>query len=241
MGWYFVLAFFLLLVYITNSICKKKLEFYTCDMRKRIWLIIIVACILVLASLRFLSPEDTRICDGNTLVKHGNPSADGSGFFCSWWILLPISKTPMNISTDFIDNGLMPSQYTCDGEGRFPTLKIEDLPLNTKSLSLIVDDPDAPAWTRDHLLLANIPLTEDPYIIISQDTFDIAVLGQNSRWELARWAPCPPSGTHRYIFKIYALSEKLEISSGFSKERLIELMWGKINAQSQIVGLYKRQ
>jgi len=51
----------------------------------------------------------------------------------------------MNISTDFIDNGLMPSQYTCDGEGRFPTLKIEDLPLNTKSLSLIVDDPDAPA------------------------------------------------------------------------------------------------
>jgi phosphatidylethanolamine-binding protein (PEBP) family uncharacterized protein len=51
----------------------------------------------------------------------------------------------MNISTDFTDNGLMPSQYTCDGEGRFPTLKIENFPLTTKSLVLIVDDPDAPA------------------------------------------------------------------------------------------------
>jgi len=147
----------------------------------------------------------------------------------------------MQISTDFINNGLMPSQYTCDGEGRFPTLKIDDLPPNTKTLVLVVDDPDAPSWMRDHLLLANIPLTEDPYVIISQDSFDEWILWQNGWWEQARWAPCPPSGTHRYVFKIYALSENLEISWWFSKERLIELMWGKINAQSQIVGLYKRK
>lgn len=224
-----------------NSIWKEKSEIYIHSMRKRFRLALIIVCILVLAGIRVFSPEDTRICDGNTLVKHGNPSADGSGFFCSWWILLPIQTILMNISTDFINNGLIPFQYTCDGEGRFPTLKIEDIPINTKTLALVVDDPDAPAWMRDHLLLANIPLTEDPYVIVSQDTFDAAVLGQNSRWEQARWAPCPPSGMHRYVFKIYALSEKLEISSGFSKERLIELMWGKINAQSQIVGLYKRQ
>jgi hypothetical protein len=93
---------------------------------------------------------------------------------------------------------------------------------------------------RDHLLLANIPLTKDVYVIVSQDTFDEWVLGQNSRWEQARWAPCPPSGIHRYVFKIYALSEQLELSSWFSKERLIELMWGKILSQSQIVGEYKR-
>lgn len=210
-------------------------------MKKRFRFALIIVCIFVLAGIRLFSPEDTRICDGNTLVKHGNPSANGSGLFCNSWILLPISKTTMQISTDFIDNGLMPFQYTCDGEGRFPMLKIEDIPINTKTLALIVDDPDAPAWTRDHLLLANIPLTEDPYVIVSQDTFDVAVFGQNSRWELARWAPCPPSGTHRYVFKFYALSEKLEISSGFSKERLIELIWGKVNAQSQIVGLYTRQ
>ncbi|MEI6119455.1 MAG: hypothetical protein WCP92_10160 [bacterium] len=51
----------------------------------------------------------------------------------------------MKISTDFIDNGLMPSDYTCDGEGRFPTLKIEDIPINTKTLALVIEDPDAPA------------------------------------------------------------------------------------------------
>jgi len=212
-------------------------------MRKRLRLALIIICILTLAGIRVFSPEDTRICDGTTLVKHGNPSANGSGFFCSWWKIhafLPIQILSMKISTDFIENGLIPSDYTCDGEGRFPTLKIEDIPINTKSLALVVEDPDAPTWVRDHILLANIPLTEDLYVIISQDTFDIAIFGQNSRGELARWAPCPPSWTHRYVFKLYALSSMLEISSWFSKERLVELMWGKINAQSQIVGLYKR-
>ncbi len=150
---------------------------YIHGMRKRIWLIIIVACILVLAGLRFLSPEDTRICDGNTLVKHGNPSADGSGFFCFSGrrfaqTILPIQTITMNISTDFTDKGLIPFQYTCDGEGRFPILTIDDIPTDTKSLALIVDDPDAPAGVRDHLLLANIPLPETGDVIISQDTFD---------------------------------------------------------------------
>ena len=219
---------------------------YICGMRKRIYLIIIVACILVLAGLRILSPEDTRICDGNTLVKHGNPSSNGSGFFCLSWerftqTILPIQNTPMLITTDFTDKGLMPSSYTCDGDGRFPTLTIEYLPAETKSLALIVDDPDSLGGVRDHLLLANIPLPESGDAIISQDTFDQWILGQNGRWEQARWAPCPPSGTHRYTFKVYAISEKLDLSSGFSRERLIELMWGKIVDQSQIVGLYKRQ
>jgi len=238
-------------IYYNNFDCKKKLEFYTCGMKKRLRLALIVVSVLTLVGIRVFSPEDTRICNGNTLVKYGNPSANGSGFFsfgkkpqdimCNSWVLLPISKTSMNISTDFIDNGLMPSQYTCDGEGRFPTLKIEDLPPNTKTLALVVDDPDAPAGVRDHLLLANIPLTEDPYVIISQDSFDNSILGQNSWWEQSRWAPCPPSGTHRYIFKVYALSEMLELSSWFSKERLVELMWGKILAQAQILGRYTRQ
>lgn len=214
---------------------------YIFGMKKHLRLALVVICVLVLIGLRVFSSEDNRICDGDTLVKHGNPSVNGSGFFCNSWILLPISKTPMNISTDFNDNGLIPSQYTCDGEGRFPTLKIEDIPATTTSLALIVDDPDAPAWTRDHLLLANIPLTEDPYVIISQDNFDTAILGQNSRGELTRWAPCPPSGTHRYVFKVYALSEKLDLTSWFSKERVLELIWEKIVDQSQIVGLYARQ
>ena len=136
---------------------------------------------------------------------------------------------------------MMPPQYTCDGEGRFPNLKIDDIPLATKSVVLIVDDPDAPWAVRDHLLLANIPLIEIDSLLISQESFDQWVLGQNGRWEQAWWAPCPPHGTHRYLFKVYAISEFLEISSWFSKERLIELMWGKILAQTQIVARYARQ
>lgn len=78
----------------------------------------------------------------------------------------------MNIFTDFVDNGNIPSLYTCDGEGRFPTLRIEDLPADTKALVLVVDDPDASSGPRDHLLLANIPLTQDASAVISQDSFD---------------------------------------------------------------------
>lgn len=78
----------------------------------------------------------------------------------------------MKISADFIDNGLLPSAYTCDGEGRFPFLTIDDIPMDAKSLALIVSDPDAPAGVRDHLLLANIPLNETGTLVISQESFD---------------------------------------------------------------------
>ena len=224
-------------------------------MKKKYRLALIVVCLLVLLGIRVFSPEDTRICDWNTLVKHGNPSATGSRFFSfeknpqdlkclSWKLLsfslLPIHYTWMKITTDFLNNGSIPIQHTCDGEGIFPRLIIEDIPMGTKSLVLIVDDPDAPSGVRDHILLANIPSSESDILVVSQDTFDLWILWQNSRWEQAWWAPCPPSWTHRYVFKIYALSENLEISSWFSKERLLELMWGRLLDQAKIVGLYQR-
>lgn len=132
-------------------------------MKKRFRLALIIMCVLVLVGLRVFSPEDNRICDGDTLVKHGTPSSDGSGFFCSDGklmdkALLPSSTLSMKIITDFADNGLIPSQYTCDGEGRFPTLTVEGILEDAKTLALIVDDPDAPAGVRVHLLLANIPV-----------------------------------------------------------------------------------
>lgn len=200
---------------------------------------------LVLIGIRLFSPEDTRICDGGTLVTHGNPSASSSGFSCSWWklhvqSLLTSQDTSMKIITDFVDNGPLPSMYTCDGEGYFPHLKIEDVPVDAQSIVLIVDDPDAPSGVRDHLLLANVPIPEFEDLVISQDTFDLWVLGENGWWEQAWWAPCPPKDTHRYFFKVYVLSDMLEVSSWFSKERLMELMWGKILAQTQIVWLYTR-
>lgn len=213
-------------------------------MKKRLRFVLIGICVLVVIGLRVFSPEDVRICDGEVLLKHGNPSVDDSGFFCSWGKLiqsfLATKDIPMKIISNFPDNGLMPAQYTCDGEGLFPRLTIEDIPANTKALALVVDDPDAPARTWDHLLLANIPV-EWAYIVLSQESFDTSVFGQNSRGELARWAPCPLSWTHRYMFKVYALSENLDLTSWFSKERLLESMRWKINAQAQLVGLYQRK
>ena len=199
----------------------------------------------MLVSIRFFSPEDDRICEGNVLIKHGNPSSNGSGLICSWGnfleqLLLSSNHSGMKIIADFANNQMMSSQYTCDGAGHFPVLTIEDIPTTVKSLALIVDDPDAPASTRDHLLLANVPV-ESSDITITQDTFIVWMLWQNSWWEQAWWWPCPPSGTHRYFFKVYALSEMLDISVWFSKKRLLELMQGKIIEQAEIVGLYKRQ
>lgn len=91
----------------------------------------------------------------------------------------------MKITADFQNNGLMPISYTCDGEGRFPSLTVEEIPVETQALVLIVDDPDAPAGTWNHLLLANIPV-DNAVITISQNTFDTAIFGQNSRGDLAR-------------------------------------------------------
>lgn len=87
----------------------------------------------------------------------------------------------MKIVTDFDDNGTLPVTYTCDGEGLFPCLSILDIPEHTKTLALIVDDPDAPAGTWNHVLLANIPVDEHISMVISQDLFDQALFGQNSR------------------------------------------------------------
>ena len=135
---------------------------------------------------------------------------------------------------------MMASKFTCDDEGIFPELTVEEIPIDAKFLVLIVDDPDAPAGTWNHLLLANIPIE---WIIqtISQKDFETAVFGQNSRGELARWGPCPPSGTHRYIFKGYAITERLPITPGFSKERLYETITGKILDQAELIWLYKRK
>lgn len=191
-------------------------------MKKRFRLALIIVCIVVLVWIRVFSPENKK------------------NIWLSTQSLLTTKNTPMKISTDFVDNGPLPSKYTCDGEGYFPQLTVENISTDVKSLALIVDDPDASGGVRDHLLLANIPVDDHGAVTISQDSFDVWILGQNGRWEQAWWAPCPPSGIHRYIFKIYALSDMLEISSWFSKERLLELMWGRIVDQKQIVGLYKR-
>lgn len=145
----------------------------------------------------------------------------------------------MHVLADWENNGYLPKAYTCEWIWNFPHLTIKEIPLAAKCLVLIVDDPDAPGGTWYHLVMANIPI-EAQTMEIGEHDFHRWLSGQNSRWELGRWAPCPPHGIHRYIFKAYAIKELMDLSSGFTVEWVLEKMHGNVIAQAELVGLYQK-
>jgi Raf kinase inhibitor-like YbhB/YbcL family protein len=141
-------------------------------------------------------------------------------------------------SPAFQNNGLIPRQYTCDGKDINPPLMIADCPQGTKSLALICDDPDAPGGTWVHWVIWNIdPSTKG----IKENIVPTgAIVGVNDFRQNRYGGPCPPSGTHRYFFKVYALDTVLGISPNASKADLEKAMKGHILGQGQLIGLYKR-
>ncbi|MDH4359082.1 MAG: YbhB/YbcL family Raf kinase inhibitor-like protein [Candidatus Berkelbacteria bacterium] len=150
-----------------------------------------------------------------------------------------VTETTMEItSSAFQEGGAIPAKYSCKGENISPDLKIEGIPAEAKSLALIIDDPDAPAGLWTHFLLANIdPSTST----ISEDSIpEGAIIGANSSGEAKYDGPCPPSGTHRYYFKIFALDRTLELKSGFSRRELEEAMERHILAQGQLIGKFSK-
>lgn len=138
-------------------------------------------------------------------------------------------------STEFNNNEFIPKKFTCEGEDINPTLIIEDIPVNAKSLALIVDDPDAPMGTWVHWVVYNIPI----FSRIDEDS----VPGEQGINDFGRkdyGGPCPPSGTHRYFFKIYCLDAELNLKAGLSKQGLEKAMQGHILQKAELVGLYKK-
>jgi len=115
-------------------------------------------------------------------------------------------------------------------------LIIEDIPEGTKRLALIVDDPDAPMGTWVHWVVFNIHVTD----VIEENTVP-GTQGTNDFRKLEYGGPCPPSGTHRYFFKLYAIDEKLHIEEGCKKKELEEAMEGHILATAELIGLYQRE
>ncbi len=138
-------------------------------------------------------------------------------------------------SSAFKSNGLIPKKYTCDGSDVNPSLHIEDLPKETESLALIVDDPDAPRGTWVHWVVWNIPPVKE----IQEDSVP-GIEGVNDFQRHSYGGPCPPSGTHRYFFKVYALDKKLELNQNSRKRDVEKAMEGHILAKGEIVGLYRR-
>ena len=141
-------------------------------------------------------------------------------------------------STAFQDNGDIPAKYTCQGDDINPPLEIAGLPDGVKSIVLIMDDPDAPAGTWDHWVVWSIaPETTG----IHEDSAPSgAVQGKNSWGRNDYGGPCPPSGKHRYFFKLYALDTALDLPESSGKADVRSAMEGHVLAQTQLVGLYQK-
>jgi len=148
-------------------------------------------------------------------------------------------STPSIASPAFPHNGMIPSKYTCDGADVNPPLSFDNIPGKSKSLALIVDDPDAPRGTWVHWVVWNIgPGT----MTIAENSVPHGALqGTNDFRKQGYGGPCPPSGTHRYFFKLYALDTLLSLKAGATKAQLVEEMKGHVLGSSELIGLYRRR
>lgn len=136
----------------------------------------------------------------------------------------------------FKQEEMIPQKYTCQGKNINPPLKIEDIPEEAKSLALIVDDPDAPGGTFVHWVVFNIPPQDE----IKENSVP-GIQGVNDFQGKDYGGPCPPSGSHRYYFKIYALDTMLNLKAGVSKSVLENEMAGRVIQQAELMGYYKKQ
>lgn len=153
--------------------------------------------------------------------------------------LLPRApKIIMNISSPkFLNNQHIPAKYTCDGEGINPPLQFSSVPENAKSLVLIMLDPDAPSGTWIHWLLWNI----DPSLkTIQENSVPAGAVQGKTSQQNAYGGPCPPSGTHRYFFKLFALNTTLDISSETNADDLAKIIDKHIITKAELIGLYER-
>jgi Raf kinase inhibitor-like YbhB/YbcL family protein len=140
-------------------------------------------------------------------------------------------------SSAFENDGTIPSEYTCDGSNISPPLTITNVPTTAQSLALIVEDPDAPRGTVTHWIVWNIPPQKHQFdkgekIDLPQGITVFGTTGYGG--------PCPPSGTHRYFFKLYALDTMLDLGDGSTKDNLVQVMNGHILGQSTLMGKYSR-
>jgi Raf kinase inhibitor-like YbhB/YbcL family protein len=139
------------------------------------------------------------------------------------------------LSPVFTDHGPMPVKYSCKGENINPPLHVRDMPEDTVSLAIIVEDPDAPSGVFDHWVVWNIPPLEE-----IPEKMTLGVSGNNGRGKPGYTGPCPPSGTHRYAFKVYALDALLNLPAGTGKKNLLETMREHIIAGGELVGIFSK-
>ena len=146
-------------------------------------------------------------------------------------------KTKLSVtSTAFTDGGMIPSKYTCEGTETSPAIKVTDIPAGTKSLALIVHDPDAAApGGFTHWVLWNLDISG-----VIPENFKSGDQGFNGSNKTGYKGMCPPTGTHHYHFKVYALDTRLDLDKSSNKAALEKAMEGHILGEGEIVGLYAK-
>jgi len=151
----------------------------------------------------------------------------------------------MNIESNaFKNGGMIPAKYTCDGADISPSLTWDKIPDGTKSLALICDDPDAPMGTWVHWVYYNIPtdikgLPEG--VVPEERPATGGIQGINDFRNPGYGGPCPPGGTHRYYFRLYALDTLLDLPPGTTKKRLLKAMEGHVLEKTEFMAKYQRR
>ena len=147
------------------------------------------------------------------------------------------AKVTLKISSPVFEHeGHIPEKYTCDGENVSPPLLINGIPDEAVSLVLIIEDPDAPGNIFDHWVVWNIP----PVETIEEGGLP-GMVGKNSEGKNAYMGPCPPSGTHRYFFKVYALDTVLDIDDDSDKKIIEQALLNHVLAYGELMGMYKNK
>ena len=157
---------------------------------------------------------------------------------------MPItSSSTMKIeSSAFAEGQTIPKKYTCDGPEVSPALSINGVPKNAKSLTLFLEDPDTSMGTFTHWAVFNIsPEMTSVAEELPKTSPTFGTEGKNSAGTVEYLGPCPPTGTHHYIFTLYALDTKLTLPEGSTKEEIIKAMEGHILAEAKLTGLYGRK
>lgn len=147
-------------------------------------------------------------------------------------------------SSAFTEGNMIPAKYTCDGQNISPPLAWQDVPGGTKTFALISDDPDASAGTWVHWVAFNIPsnVTKLAENMLPEKEFTNGMRQGSNDWpKIGYGGPCPPGGTHRYYFKLYALDTTLDMRPGATKAQVLSAMKGHVLAEAQLMGKYSRQ
>ncbi|MDX1670946.1 MAG: YbhB/YbcL family Raf kinase inhibitor-like protein, partial [Balneolaceae bacterium] len=146
-------------------------------------------------------------------------------------------------STAFNEGDAIPEKYTCDGEDISPPLSWNGAPEGTVSYALVSDDPDAPGQTWVHWVIYNLPANVSELgeqVPTDKKLDNRALQGKNDFGNIGYGGPCPPGGTHRYFFRLYALNSELDLEPGATKAELMDAIDGRILEETQLMGRYTR-